>query len=276
MDVYFLNYYDMKNVLIVTCLIIITSCSNELKKENETLRSEISRLESENKSLKSELISFKMDPELLFANAEKFYSEKNVDSLKSIIVSLERYHPMSEMKDKISIMISDINAELEKQKKDEEQKRLKAVNKLKKSVDDVSGTTWYKNPYFTHYTNRNLTSLYIGKSGSTVWLRLLMSYTGDDWIFFENAYLSYEGNTKEIYFDKYDDKETEVGNGGVWEWIDVVVNDSDLNFLKQMAESNDCKMRLSGKYTKTRNLSLNERKAITDVLLAYDVLKNEK
>lgn len=266
----------MKKLLIVTCLIIITSCSNELKKENETLKNEISRLESENMNLRNELISFKMDPELLFANAEKFFLDKNVDSLKSILVNFERYHPMSEMKDKISIMISDINAELEKQKKDEEQKRLKAVNKLKKSVDELSGTTWYKNPYFTHFTNSNLTSLYIGKSGSTVWLRLLMSYTGDNWIFFENAYLSYEGNTKEIYFDKYDDKETEVGNGGVWEWIDVVVDDSDLDFLKQMAESKDCKMRLSGKYSKTRNLSLNERKAITDVLLAYDVLRNEK
>ena len=40
-----------------------------------------------------------------------------------------------------------------------------------------------------------------------------MSYTGDDWIFFENAYLSYEGNTLEIKFDKYRNKETENKGG---------------------------------------------------------------
>ena len=80
------------------------------------------------------------------------------------------------------------------------------MNKLKKKFDDVSGITWYKQPYFTHYSNTNLTSIYMGVKGSSKWLILTMSYKGDDWIFFDDAILSYDGNSKTISFDKYNFK----------------------------------------------------------------------
>ena len=153
----------------------------------------------------------------------------------------------------------------------EKQQKLKALKKLKKKHDDVSGITWYKQPYFIHYTNTNLTSIYIGDNGSSKWLRLKMSYQGDDWIFFKSAYLSYDGNTKEIIFNEYDDKETEHG-GGVWEWIDLTVTKDVEFFLKEFAKSKNAKMRLSGKYTKTRNLTWKERQGIIDVLNGYDAL----
>ncbi len=272
----------MKNILYTLPLIILLiSCTGELKKENEELRTQVSKLETENKNLQDELTSFRMDPANLLAKAERFYAEKNMDALKGTVINFDTYHPTSELKDQVVSMITKLEnekkkeiAEQERIKKLEEQKRLASVNKLRKKHDDVSGVTWYKNPYFTHYTNTNLTSLYIGQNGSSVWLRIMMSYQGEDWIFFENAYLSYEGNTKEIIFDRYENKDTEVGDGGVWEWIDVTVDESDIPFLRNLAKSTDSKMRLSGKYTRTRNLSSNERKGIEDVLLAYDVLKN--
>lgn len=102
-----------------------------------------------------------------------------------------------------------------------------------------------------------------------------MSYEGDDWIFFENAYLSYDENTKTIIFDKYNEKDTDNGYGGrVWEWIDVKVDDSLYSYLKEMVNGKSLKMRLSGKYTNTRVISSTEKKAMQDILLAYDVLKN--
>ena len=102
-----------------------------------------------------------------------------------------------------------------------------------------------------------------------------MSYTGDDWIFFENAYLSYDGNTREINFNKYENKESDNSGGEVWEWIDVSVDSYLHSYLKEMINGKSIKMRLSGKYTRTRNLSVNEIQGIKDVLLAYDVLKEE-
>ncbi|MDD4698412.1 MAG: hypothetical protein PHR52_12865 [Fermentimonas sp.] len=269
-----------KITLLLLLLSFLISCTGELKKENEELRAQVSNLQTENKNLQDELTSFRMDPANLLAKAERFYSEKNMDALRGTVLNFDIYHPTSELKNQVVDMITKLEnekkkeiAEQERIKKLEEQKKLASVNKLKKRLDDVSGVTWYTNPYFTHYNNRNLTSLYIGQNGSSVWLRIKMSYQGEDWIFFENAYLSYEGKTKEIVFDEYENKETEVGNGGVWEWIDVTVSEYDIPFLKNLAKSTDSKMRLTGKYTKTRNLSSNERKAIEDVLLAYDVLK---
>lgn len=149
-----------------------------------------------------------------------------------------------------------------------------AVNKLKKKFDDVIGVTWYYNPYFTHHTNTNHISIYMGvEEGKSPWLRLMMSYYGEDWIFFENAYLSYDGHTKEIYFDKYEDKKTDHYTS-CWEWIDVPVDDSIHSFLTEMINGKVLKMRLSGKYAKTKTLSVAEINGIRDVLLAYDVLKN--
>lgn len=60
---------------------------------------------------------------------------------------------------------------------------------------------------------------------------------------------------------------------GVWEWIDVPVDYSLLTYLKDMVNGKTLKMRLSGKYPHTRTLTTSERKALQDVLLAYDVLK---
>ena len=125
--------------------------------------------------------------------------------------------------------------------------------------------------------------MYLGDNGTQVhWLRLKMSYGGDDWIFFENAYLSYDGNTKEVLFDEYDDKKNQrlvitlilVGIADcvmVSEWIDVPVTESVEEFLREFAKSPTAKMRLSGKYAKTRLLTDSERQGILDVLNAYDV-----
>jgi len=100
-----------------------------------------------------------------------------------------------------------------------------------------------------------------------------MSYTGSDWIFFEKAYLSYEGNTLPILFDKYGEKESDNGYEGVWEWIDVRLDDSDVEWLRKFAQSKDAKMRLTGKYTKDRKLTSQERQGIIDVLNGYQYLK---
>jgi hypothetical protein len=43
-------------------------------------------------------------------------------------------------------------------------------------------------------------------------------------------------------------------------------------FLREFAKSKNAKMRLSGKYTKTRTLTYNEREGILDVLNGYDAL----
>lgn len=79
--------------------------------------------------------------------------------------------------------------------------------------------------------------------------------------------------TWKVTFDEYRDKDSDNGDGGVWEWIDVTVPEYRVSFLLNLANSKNAKMRLSGQYTKTRNLTWNERQGIKDVINGYRALK---
>lgn len=272
----------MRTFLFLVILLLVTSCTNreaeECQQNNKMLISEID-------SLKKVILIYEYAPEKIKAQAEDLYKCKNLTALVSLLDRVKKFQPESTVRLEVSRLINNLTKELEeikaqneKRYKDSlsrvEKERMAAVNKLKKSYDDVNGVTWYSNPYFTHYNNSNSTSLYIGKKESSTWLILKMSYAGDDWIFFENAYLSYDGNTFNVSYDEYEDKKTD-NYTTVWEWLEVSVP-SDLElFLREMVKSNNAKMRLSGKYTHTKKLSKTELKAIKEVLMAFDVLKTQ-
>lgn len=272
-----------KTIFLLMTAALFISCSNStLKNENVILNEQITELKGKVILLEKELTMFKMSPDVLLHQAKKHFDDQDFDNLNKVFQNIIEYHPSSEEKNKISSMVVEMKKVIDAREKKrqlelekEKQERLSVVKRMKKNHDDINGITWYKNPYFTHYDNRNLTSIYIGQK-NYAWLRLKMSYTGDNWIFFEKAYLSYDGNTKEIPFDRYENKETENSGGAVWEWIDVSLKDSDIPFLKNLAKSSNAKMRLSGKYTHDRNLSANERKGIADIIMAYEVLNEEK
>src|SRR5690606_6924262 len=178
-------------------------------------------------------------------------------------------------------MLQEAELKIAKEKEEASAKREAALSekkasleRLKKEHDDVDGVTWYKQRYYTHYNNMNRVSIYMGKrENAPAWLRLKMSYTGDNWIFFKEAYLSYDGNTRSFSFDDYRDKKSDNDGGDVWEWIDISLSDADKNWLKDFAKSPNAKMRLTGKYEKTRTLTENERKGILDVIGAYEYFK---
>lgn len=259
-----------RNVFFVMLILpFFYSCNN--KQEVDTLKRRIVTLEDSLKSSQKELIAYKYAPSKLMAMAKSSFDKDDLVKLEEICLNLKKYHPEAdEIKDAESLRLNLVR-KMEKAAKEKKEKEMTAVTRLRKKYDDVSGVTWYYNPYFKHYTNSNLASLYIGKQDSKVWLRLIMSYYGEDWIFFKSAYLSFDGNTREIFFDEYSDKKSE-NDSSVWEWIDVSVDSSLLMYLKEFVKSKSPKMRLSGKYTHTRTLSAKEIKAFRDVLLAYDVL----
>ena len=270
-----------KTFILLSVMTFCIACGPSVA-EFENLKSENAVLKAQVDSLSQELDAFKYSPEKLLADAQLAAKSEDIGKLRQIHEQMNQYHPQAAEGAKVQKLMDEIiardqaraKAELQKAEK-EKQERLKAVNKLKKERDDVQGITWYYNPYFTHYNNRNLVSLYMGKSSSNVWLRLKMSYTGDDWIFFENAYLSYDGITREFPFNKYKDKNSDNSGGDVWEWIDLGVSNDDLAFLKNMVNGKSIKMQLRGKYTKTRTVSANEIKAIREMILAYEVLLAE-
>lgn len=263
-----------RTFLLLTIIFALGACSD--KEKEAELENRISKLEKQ-------LDECKNGADKLLAKIKIAFDEEKFENVKTIYSEFQNRHPESEEFKKANSIHEQVLEIEEKRKKEAEriaeekrQEKLNALKKLRKKPDDVSGVTWYYNPYFTHYNNRNLTSIYMGnKEISQPWLILKMSYQGDDWIFFENAYLSYDGNTKEIPFNEYDDKETENDSGGVWEWIQVSVTSDMESFIREFAKSKNAKMRLSGKYTETRTLTYNERRGILDVLNGYDALKEK-
>lgn len=252
-------------------LVLLEGCMVDTSKQTE--------LENRIKELEIEIDDCANGSDKLLAKIQVAYNDENFDEVKDLYALLESRHPESaeyvEAKKLHAVIIEREEKEREEKirlEKKERDEKLASLNKLKKNVDDVSGITWYRNPYFTHYSNSNLTSIYMGVKNGQKYLRLIMSYKGDNWIFFKNAFLSYDGNTKEILFNEYQEKKTENEAGGVWEWIDVQVDNSLITFLKEFANSKNAKMRLSGKYSETRTLSYNERQGILAVLNGYEAL----
>ena len=178
--------------------------------------------------------------------------------------SLERFYPNSpELAKADSIDKANLADYMEKQRQN--------VSKLKCQYDEVERISWYYNSKFTHNNNSNHVSFYVGLKENNVWLRLKMSYYGDEWIFFDNALLSYSGENKEVVFMR-NEKETDNSGGYVWEWIDIS-GDKYENILKRMAEKQEGLVRFSGKYSHDHKLTKTEMDAIIEVLDAYRGLK---
>lgn len=259
-----------KTILLLTIICLLTACSD---------RQKVTELQSKVADLEKQLDDCQKGADKIFAKIKISYEKKDFNDVKKLFSEMTSKHLSSELYPKVKAIYDTVVA-IEKavqiaanQKiQAENEEKLKALNKLKKDFDDVQNITWYFNPYFKHYTNSNSISIYIGVNSTSKWLRLKMSYYGEDWIFFTSAYLSYQGNTLTIPFNEYRDKKTENSGGSVWEWIDVTVTKDIQTFLKSFAQSKDAKMRLSGKYTKTRNLSNNERQGIIDILNGFETI----
>lgn len=262
----------MKNLLLVVCLLsLFYSCSDK-EKEKELL----SRIET----LEQELDDCKNGEDKMIGLIRNAFEGKNYKLASKTYTELSNKYPSSSHIAEGREIFNKANEEIKKEQQaaikkleDENAAKRASLSKLKKKFDDISGIYWYNQKYFTHYTNSNRASIEMGKrKDQAPWLNLMLSYTGEDWIFFTEAYLSYDGNTRQIFFDKYDDKKSDNGSGGVWEWIHVKIEKEDLEWFKSFANSKTAKMRLSGKYQKTRELTSQERQGILDIIAGYEYL----
>ena len=268
----------MKNLLLYFSMILsllLISC-------NSGLKTRLAELETENSQLRQELEKYQNSPTKLLAHIKDCFGKKAYTRIEELYQQMLTYNAGTPECDIAKQYVDKVNTIIEQEKEAERIKadkekaeRLAAVGKLKKKYDEIGKRTWYEQPYFTHYIDVNKVSLYIGDNDIKTWLRFKASYHADDWIFFKNVYLYYDGTTYEIPFDEYKDKETDV-DGGISEWIDISVQNEFLQHLKASVEAKDVKIRFSGKYTKDRTLSNTERQGIKLVLMAYDVLRTER
>ena len=76
--------------------------------------------------------------------------------------------------------------------------------------------------------------------------RLVVSYTGKDWIFFDNMIVITDSGKYTIDFPKLEQK-TDVGYGYVYETYDVFLDNTNKGIVRSMANSDNVKIRLKGR-----------------------------
>ena len=265
-------------LIIITTALLLSSCG--------VPKSDYDKLQSENKKLKQQLEECQFGAGKLLNQAKMYFENKEYEKCKDQIkILLEKHLGSNEAKEgkelleKANLEMKKIaeakkKEEVEKIKK-EKQRLANATKKMRKQYDDMKGITWYYDKSSPRYVNsRTNIYAYIGKKeNSSPFLRFVIQYVADDWLFIEKYIIKVDGRTYTITEEKYGEIETDNGSGKIWEWLDRYVGEDEFKIMKAIANGRNVKLRFEGKkYYKDRTVSYKEKRALKNVIEAYEAL----
>jgi hypothetical protein len=255
------------------------------KKEHEKLKSELENAKLENKnltlkvdSLKNQLDSIMYGPERLLASAKKFITKKEYEEAKRDLELLIEKHPTSSETIEGEKLLTNVKSLIEKIKNEKElaekQRLANSTKKLISSYDKIEKITWYKDrALHNSFAVLPRVYLYMGiKTGSYPWLRFVIQYYGDDWVFL-NKYIIHVDGEKMVLIPP-SQPNREVGSAGsVYETNDLLVTTEIEKIVKAIMNSNEAIIRFSGPdkamdYT----VSSLEKKALRNIIDGYVAL----
>lgn len=175
---------------------------------------------------------------------------------------------------KVEIYEKAILAELQREVAAQEALRRRAISVLRKKEDRVDGVTWYRHPNAPKYTNsRSTVYLYIGKRGSQrPWLRMQVQYAASEWLFVNDVAAWHDGVKETLVSGSFERD----NNSSIWEWVDVTPSEYQILVLRSLAESSEAILRFTGnQYSRDVKFSAGDKKAIREVLAAYEVMLDE-
>ena len=146
--------------------------------------------------------------------------------------------------------------------------------------DKVDKITWYYPSAWKWYDantwaadKRCFVLPYLGSQNGQTWMRLVYNYAAYDWVFFEKVTIATDANRYTASFS-YWDVVRDNGGGRVWEYIDVAVNDSDLEMLRDIANSSEAIIRFEGDdYSYDYTVTDADKTAITETVQLYELMK---
>ena len=267
------------NILVIGIILAThTGCSN-------ISQSEYNSLMAENDSLKTEIQHLKFGADKLLSQAKSDIDSKKFVAADTVLQKLIKLHPGSpqviEAKKLLIVAADGIKAQkiTQEKAKFEKEKAVKdrlanATRKMRIKVDDMNDITWYYDRNSPQYTNYNGFYAYIGtQKGSKPWLRLVIQYVADDWLFIDNYIIKVDEKTFKISEDGYGEIKTDNSGGEIWEWLDRKVGYSEYEIIKAVANGKNVKIRFNGKdYYKDKTISVSQKVALRNVLDAYEAL----
>lgn len=143
---------------------------------------------------------------------------------------------------------------------------------MKVKVDDMEGVTFYMWDY--PYEKTVAIKPYVVVDNDTLkgTLRNLVSYRGDDWIFFTKILVKTDSGIYTMKFRNLE-SESDVYSHTVYEWYDIIADKDTISILNNIATSSTVKVRFSGKYSQEKILTDEEIDKIKMMLELYNVIK---
>lgn len=209
---------------------------------------------------------------------DKKYQEKKYEEALKYYNDAKTYNSTDEIASKINLANIAIE-ELKKAEKLRLEKERKAkiakLNSLKSNMrfikDKVENITYIQDKTSSQYVNSNSFYLYIAenKYRKDLWLRI--SYTGDNWIFFNKIIFNIDGHNEYISLSYYD-VEKDNNYGVVWEYVNLDYSRYK-NLIEKIINSKSTIMRLSGERYYDKTITSTEKQALIRVLEYYSLSK---
>lgn len=142
--------------------------------------------------------------------------------------------------------------------------------------DPIKESTFYHHPGSPDAVNdRSELFVYISQNkAGAVQLRLQLQYVARDWLFIDKYTAHIDGKN---YVIATPEMHRDVIDGGITEWDDRAATENDLTMLRAIVAKKKVLLRCEGKdYQKDRDLSEGEVDRISDMLMAYDLLRASK
>lgn len=140
--------------------------------------------------------------------------------------------------------------------------------------DEFNKITWIEHNTVPRFINSRGFYTYIGlDENEDPTLRLVIRYYGDDWLFISKILVKPDDALFEIYPEKMERD----NDSDVWEWMDIVPNDTNIAMLVSIISSKNTKVRFEGKqYYKDWTLTQKEIKGLNDTQKYYSLLREKK
>ncbi|GGX21368.1 hypothetical protein [Aquimarina muelleri] len=261
----------------IIILIVLVSCG--------VPQADFDKLKQENEKLKNEIAECQLTPSQIFEQANEYYDALEYLKSKDRLISLIDKYPNSKETKKGKGLLKKVEKEIIETSKALEKDQLKennnedyknAISKMKKKYDVDNEVTWYSDKSSNYTNDQNYIQTYIGKKEKRKpWLALSINYFAkNDWLFIQRIEIIVDGKTFEIEEYTPGEFNSKEESEGKREWIDRVIKGLDMPMIKAIASGKTIKIKFVGKDDlDTRTISKQEKKAIKNVLEAFEALE---